>query len=235
MTPLEHFNGTKHDAGMRRPYVLTVASHKGGTGRTTVALALAWIWGQLGRRVLLADADPNRSAALIAADDAGACRWPGVDFMEGMPALDRLPPPADVIVVDCPALTETGAYDVLRHTDGLVLTCLADTLCLRTLPTSTTAIRESVAVNPRLRLLGLVINLFDGADPAQVRLVNRIHKAGKPPLIGLPIPVQNAVRDWPLNPGSGFPGGTARAACLELAFSLQQELRLGSTKSAGRF
>lgn len=234
MTPLERFNGTKPDAGMRRPYVLAVASHKGGTGRTTIALALAWIWGQLGRRVLLADADPNRSAALIAADDAGVCRWPNVDLMEGMPALDRLPPPADVIVVDCPALTESGAFDVLRHTDGLILTCLADTLCLRTLPTSTAAIRESVRDNPRLKLLGIVINLFDGADAAQSRLVSRIHKAGRPPLVGLPIPVQQAVRDWSLKPGSGFPAGAARAACLELAFSLQHDLRLGAGKSAGR-
>jgi chromosome partitioning protein len=234
MTPLDRFNGTRPDVGLRRPYVIAVGSHKGGTGRTTVALALAWIWGQLGRRVLLADADPNRSAALIAADDAGVCRWPNVDLMEGMPALDRLPPPADVIVIDCPAFTESAAFAVLRHVDGLILTCIADTLCLRTLPTTTLALREVSKENRRLRLLGIVINMFDAADDAQVRLVNRIHKAGRPPLVGLPIPVQNSLREWPLRPGTGLPAGAGRAACLELAITLNQDLRLGAAKTSGR-
>ena len=29
------------------PFVLAIGSHKGGTGRTTTACALAWLWGQV--------------------------------------------------------------------------------------------------------------------------------------------------------------------------------------------
>jgi len=37
---------------MRQPNFLAVASHKGGTGRTTTALALAWLFGAQGPTVL---------------------------------------------------------------------------------------------------------------------------------------------------------------------------------------
>ena len=48
------------------PFVLAIGSHKGGTGRTTTACALAWLWGHAGFRVTIVDADPVRAAGLIA-------------------------------------------------------------------------------------------------------------------------------------------------------------------------
>ena len=72
---------------MAGPYVLAVASHKGGTGRTTAALALAWLWGRAGRRVTLADADPARAAGLVARGPSGECDWPNVRYHDGFPEL----------------------------------------------------------------------------------------------------------------------------------------------------
>ena len=42
---------------------IAVLSHKGGAGKTTVAVNLALAWRALGARVLLADVDPVRSAS----------------------------------------------------------------------------------------------------------------------------------------------------------------------------
>jgi cellulose biosynthesis protein BcsQ len=204
-----------------KPYRLAVASHKGGTGRTTLALGLAWVLGEQGARVVLADADPTRSASLIACDEAGACRWRNVRVCAG-PAPDVQG--ADVVLIDCPALNERAALSALRSADGVLLTCLADTLFLRTLPAATVALAEARAGGSQAALLGLVVNLFDGADVLQQRLFQQIAHCRKPPLLGPPIPMQPTVRDWALHPGSPMPAGPARAALLELAFCLRNRL-----------
>src|SRR4051812_3912265 len=114
--------------------MLAVGSHKGGTGRTTAALALAWLWGGAGLRVTLVDADPARAGRLIALNASGDCTWPNVGSVgelpeSGPPALD-----ADVVLIDCPPLMTPDAPPVLRRAAGVVLTCQADPLSLRTVP-----------------------------------------------------------------------------------------------------
>jgi chromosome partitioning protein len=46
--------------------VVVIASGKGGTGKTTVALALADVWARRGHRVALLDADPQAGATTVA-------------------------------------------------------------------------------------------------------------------------------------------------------------------------
>ena len=107
-------------------YVLTIGSHKGGTGRTTTALALAWLWGRDGLRVTVADADPIRAAGLIALDESGDCPWPNVRYVAGLPGPGDPALDADVVLVDCPPLLSPEAVPILRRTAGVVLTCHAD-------------------------------------------------------------------------------------------------------------
>ena len=73
------------DLGDSPPYVLAVTSHKGGTGRTTLACGLAWLWGQRGLNVCLVDADPVKAAVLVAAGPDGICPWANVTWSPPRP------------------------------------------------------------------------------------------------------------------------------------------------------
>lgn len=207
----------------RRPMTLAIAGHKGGTGRTTVALALAWIWGQQGRRTVLVDADPTGAASLIAADEAGVCRWRNVRLVTGRPDPAALIG-ADIVVIDCPNVTETAAVSLMREADRVALVCPPETLAVRTLSAVSGPIRAARAGGRRPRLLGLIVTLYDDRVPGQVRLLEQLRRIGKPPLLGSPIPVQKSLREWPLQPGSAVPSGPGRAALLELAQSIEESI-----------
>lgn len=86
--------------------IITVCGQKGGTGKSTTAIAVAVEWASRGRRVLLVDADPQGTvrtwgdrAAEERAESSPAVIAVGV-------ALERHVPPHaphyDVIIVDCP-------------------------------------------------------------------------------------------------------------------------------------
>ena len=95
---------------------IAVVARKGGSGKTTVAVNLAIAAHRRGRRVLLADTDPQGSACevLKARQSAG----PQVLRMQGeeLPRLFRDPPAGcDLVVVDTPAASE----DAIAHAIGL--------------------------------------------------------------------------------------------------------------------
>jgi chromosome partitioning protein len=209
------------------PYTLVVASHKGGTGRTTVACALAYCWGRAGHSVLLADADPVGSVKLLALGDRGTCAWANVRY------LDHLPAPAEargceVVVVDGPALLSAAAQPVLARADGLVLTGLADPLTLRTIPVASGAIESARRDNPRLDLVGLLIGVYDPNDPIQAAMLARLRQTHAGLLLEPPIPHQAEVSDWPSASGTGLPPGPAADALEEIAGTLEAWIGLGA-------
>ncbi len=191
------------------PYLLAVGSHKGGTGRTTAAAALAWLWGQEGLRVTLADADPARAAGLIALDESGACPWPNVRYHAGLPGPGDPAMDADVVVIDCPPLMTAAAREVLGRAAGVVLTCLADPLALRTVPAVATVLAAAREDNPRLELLGVLIGRYAAGDAVQAPMLGRLRQMHGELVLEPPVPDDPAVRDWPLTPGAGLPGGPA--------------------------
>lgn len=205
---------------MTTPYVLAVASHKGGTGRTTTALALAWTWGQAGKKVVLLDADPIRAASLVAADPTGKCPWPNVTLRTGMLAETEPLPDADVIVIDTPALTEASSRAVLKRANGIVLACLADPISLRTVPAAASAIEKAWAENPKLELLGIQIGIFNPQEPTQSAMLARLIQAHGAMVLQPPIPLQVEVRNWPAKPGARPPTGPAIEAFAALARNL---------------
>lgn len=83
--------------------VLTVASTKGGAGKTTIVMALAGTLASEGLRVAVVDADPNRAYASWA---GGPYEGPSVavraeaDEARLAEAIDELAPQADLVLID---------------------------------------------------------------------------------------------------------------------------------------
>jgi cellulose biosynthesis protein BcsQ len=205
--------------------MLAVGSHKGGTGRTTAALALAWLWGGSGLRVTFVDADPARAARLIALDQSGACPWPNVRYVEGLPEPGDAGLDSDVAVIDCPPLMTADAPPVLRRADGVVLTCQADPLSLRTVPAAAGVLASARVHNPRLELLGVLIGGYNARDEVQKAMLGRLRQMHGELLLEPPVPDDPAVRDWPLTPGAGLPAGRGGDAFAAVARQLRDMVR----------
>jgi cellulose biosynthesis protein BcsQ len=204
-------------------YLLAVGSHKGGTGRTSAAVALSWLWGGWGLRVVLVDADPARAAGLIALGTAGGCDWPNVRYVDHLPEAGE-PLDADVAVIDCPPLMTPDAGPVLRRADGVVLTCQADPLSLRTVPAAAGVLASARVHNPKLELLGVLIGGYNARDDVQKAMLGRLRQMHGELLLEPPVP-DDAVRDWPLTPGAGLPPGKAAEAFAALARQLRETVR----------
>lgn len=203
---------------MSRPYILVVASQKGGTGRTTAALALAWAFGELGRAVALIDADPLGAARQVACGPSGRCQWPNVRCLAGPAALDALKP-GELAVVDAPSLLGAGAAALLRRADGLVLTGLADPVSLRTFAAAGVAIGAAQEANANLELFGLLVGLY-APDPVQDAVLGRLRRMQPGLVLEPPVPFDEATRDWPAAPGTPPPAGPALEAFRAVAGTL---------------
>lgn len=194
------------------PYLLAIGSHKGGTGRTTTACALAWLWARDGFRVVLADADPAGAAGLIAIDSAGQCPWPNVRYHDGPVAHDSAWPETDIVIVDCPSLMDARAGCVLQACHGVVLTCVADPLALRTIPSAARTLAMARVANAGLELLGVMIGQYDENDPVQAPMLDRLRAMHGEMLLEPPVPFDPHLRDWALAPGSALPAGHGAGA-----------------------
>jgi cellulose biosynthesis protein BcsQ len=207
------------------PYMLAIASHKGGTGRTTTALALAWQWGGAGLRVTVADADPVHDAGLIALDRSDGCPWPYVHYISDLPESGDLDLDADVVIIDCPPLMSAEAPAVLARADGVVLTCQADPLSLRTVPAAAGVLATARIHNPKLELLGVLIGGYNAEDPVQTAMLGRLRQMHGELLLEPPIPEDAAIREWALTPGAGLPVGRAADAYSAVARQLRDMVR----------
>ena len=126
------------EARLAEPWIIAVASQKGGVGKTTLALGLAAVTADSSGRALVVDVDPQRSATEIA-ESAGD----GLPFdfaTEADPAVLgqlRRTRDIDTVIVDCPGSLE--GHDVL----GQVLAA-ADLVLIPMVP-------ERAAVTPTFR------------------------------------------------------------------------------------
>ena len=130
----------------KKPYILAVTSQKGGTGRTTTSLALAWTWGRLGLDVTLVDADPVGATGLLAST------WKGVRFVDGRTVEGLSNAVGDIVVVDAPALTATESRAVLDRADGVLLTGSADPLSIRTIMVTNRRLAQARETNAWLKV-----------------------------------------------------------------------------------
>lgn len=143
------------------PSVIAVAIAKGGTGKTTTALALAYLLALQGYRVVLVDADPQASATAALGVDVldesvlpntvavvpvalpGLTRSAALSLAPGGWGLSRLGERemqahvahagngADAVVVDCGPALTPAVCGVLRGCTHLVMPMTADFLAFR--------------------------------------------------------------------------------------------------------
>ncbi|QDV04617.1 Chromosome-partitioning ATPase Soj [Planctomycetes bacterium Poly30] len=211
------------------PYVLAMASHKGGTGRTTATLGLAWALGRLGRKCVLYDMNPTPTLHLLAGAQPGTEVWPNVRLGRGQIDLDELLG-ADFVIVDAPPILETAGMEMVGQSHGAVLTTLPDPLAFRTIPGATAALEEAQTKNPDLEFLGLCVSVFDQNDPLQEEMIGDLRREVGDLCIEPPIPLQSELANWGLHPGTPLPAGPGRRAYFEFANYIEEGAGLERTK-----
>jgi chromosome partitioning protein len=112
--------------GILATKVLTVASTKGGAGKTTIVMALAGTLAAEGLRIAVVDADPNRAYASWA---EGAYEGPPIevraeaDEARLADAIDALAPSADVVLVDTAGFGNRAALLAIAAADAVLVPC----------------------------------------------------------------------------------------------------------------
>lgn len=103
-------------------HIVATLNQKGGSGKTTTAVNLAAALGELGRRVLVVDLDPQASATrwMAVEDDAGVLydtmvnRAPLTVCHTAIPGVDLVPARQDLAAAELEARRKPGAELVLR-------------------------------------------------------------------------------------------------------------------------
>lgn len=168
--------------------IIALAGLKGGSGKSTVATCLAAEWTDRGRRVLLADADPQGTAQVWGSLAAEAGRpAPTVAAVgEGFHRADQLPRLAagfDLAILDTPPRMGKLQRAALAVADLAVLPCGPS-------PADLWALRETVALVEAVRELrpGLLAAILFCRVPTGARMAGEVRDA----LAGLGLPVLRA-------------------------------------------
>lgn len=141
--------------------IVAFAGQKGGSGKTTTAIAVACEWLARGRRVLLVDADPQGSARTWGdvAAEAGKAAPTVVAMGPGLHKPGQLPALAakhDVTVVDCPPRHGDIQRAVLMIADVVILPCGPATLDAWALAESSDLVAEARRVREVLKAAVLI-------------------------------------------------------------------------------
>ncbi|HEY1378206.1 MAG TPA: ParA family protein, partial [Gemmataceae bacterium] len=148
-----------------------------------------------------------------------------VRYVAGLPGPNDPAADADVVLIDCPLLLTPEAAAVLARADGIVLTCRADPLSLRTVPAAAGVLAAARVHNPRLELIGVLIGGYNSRDAVQGPMLARLRQMHGELLLEPPVPDDPAVRDWPLTPGAALPPGRAADAFAVVARRLRDLIR----------
>jgi chromosome partitioning protein len=103
--------------------IITVATMKGGSGKSTVASCLAVYWHLRGRRPTLIDADPQRSVVRLAARERGLG---GVAVIEdatedAATTARRIANTGGLVIIDTPGFRSKTTLDCVAASDFLLL------------------------------------------------------------------------------------------------------------------
>lgn len=172
--------------------IISIANFKGGTGKTTTAVNLAAELADLGRRVLLIDADPQHNASTFYGGDYD---WPCTltDVLEGMAeacwadnisasgreGLDLLPADMGLLRLDLAAIADGSSEALRRLTDFLDAVREDDAydFILFDCPPSFTAASVAALVNSDEVILPTRVDAFSRAGVEE--LIGQIRSLGR--------------------------------------------------------
>lgn len=106
--------------------ILTVASTKGGAGKTTIIMALAGTLAAEGLRVAVVDADPNRAYASWANSAYEGAKMEvraEADETRLADAIDELAPNADIVLIDTAGFGNRAALLAIAAADAILVPC----------------------------------------------------------------------------------------------------------------
>jgi len=144
--------------------IYAFAGQKGGSSKTTMALAAAAELTARGRRVLLVDADPqgtSRTWAAIAAE--GAHQAPAtVSMGDGMHLpgqLDTIAEPFEAVIIDCPPRHGDVMRSAMMIADVVILPCGPSGLDAWAMAESLELVSGARALRPNLRAAILITRI----------------------------------------------------------------------------
>ncbi|MCC6877731.1 MAG: AAA family ATPase [Sandaracinaceae bacterium] len=151
--------------------VVTVANLKGGTGKSTVALALATTLHGAGHRVLIVDADSQGTCRQWAARAAEAAHEGppvvSVDTRAIARDLPRLSESYEVVIIDTPARLGPAARAAMVAADLVVLPVSPGAADVWALQETLEVLEEAKALRPELRA-SVVLNRADRTTLARL-------------------------------------------------------------------
>jgi chromosome partitioning protein len=106
--------------------IVTVASTKGGAGKTTIIMALAGTLAAEGLRVAVVDADPNRAYASWASEAYEGAKIQvraEADEARLADAIDELAPNADIVLIDTAGFGNRAALLAMAAADAVLVPC----------------------------------------------------------------------------------------------------------------
>ena len=103
--------------------IITVATMKGGSGKSTVASCLAVYWHLAGRKPTLIDADPQHSIARIAARERALGGVPVVEdaTAESSNTARRLAQSSGLVIIDTPGFRSKTTLDCVAAADFVIV------------------------------------------------------------------------------------------------------------------
>ena len=130
MTYSQRFSGSQiGDNSSQRATIVTVATIKGGSGKSTIVAGLSTHWGVESNRIALIDADPNGTLTRWCEKGRALSRMTlrsNVDEYSMISEINELSSAHDYVIIDCAGFANQAMIFALGASDVVLIPVMAD-------------------------------------------------------------------------------------------------------------